>query len=35
MEKVSAVECSTYEWEEIYQAVKEPILGIGFQIPEN
>jgi uncharacterized protein (DUF362 family)/NAD-dependent dihydropyrimidine dehydrogenase PreA subunit len=35
MEKVSAVECRSYETEEVYQAVKEAIERIGFVIPEN
>ncbi|HEY5557936.1 DUF362 domain-containing protein [Acetobacterium sp.] len=35
MEKVSAVECTSYETEEVYQAVKEAIQRIGFVIPEH
>jgi len=35
MEKVSAVECTSYETEEVYLAVKEAIQRIGFVIPEH
>ena len=35
MEKVSAVECTSYETEVVYLAVKEAIQRIGFVIPEH
>jgi len=33
--KVSAVECNSYDPEEVYEAVKDAISRIGFEIPEN
>ena len=35
MEKVSVVECRSYQEEEVYLAVRESIKRIGFVIPEN
>jgi uncharacterized protein (DUF362 family)/NAD-dependent dihydropyrimidine dehydrogenase PreA subunit len=34
-EKVSAVECGSYETEEVYSAVREALDRIGFTVPEN
>jgi len=33
--KVSAVECNSYESEEVYEAVKDSVNRIGFEIPVN
>jgi uncharacterized protein (DUF362 family)/ferredoxin-like protein FixX len=34
-EKVSAVECGSYDLEEVFSSVSEAIKRIGFEIPEN
>lgn len=34
-EKVSSVECGSYELEQVHRAVREALARIGFKVPEN
>ena len=35
MQKVSVVDCDSYEEEKVYLAIKEAIQEIGFEFPEG